>query len=60
MLGALADRARYGRVVLIAGARARSDFLFSGELAEWSDAGSVEVHLTVDVPVQGWTGRPGS
>ena len=59
VLAALADPARYGRVVLIAGARARSDYLFSGELAEWSDAGSIEVHLTVDVPVQGWTGETG-
>jgi NAD(P)H-flavin reductase len=59
VLAALADRARYGRVVLIAGARARSDFLFAGDLADWAGAGSIEVHVTVDVPVQGWSGETG-
>src|SRR5271166_4583926 len=37
VLGAVADRDRYGRVVLIAGARSRADFLFATELAEWVD-----------------------
>ena len=32
VLGALADRDRYGRVTLIAGARSRDDFLFAEEL----------------------------
>ena len=32
VLGALADRDRYGRVTLIAGARSRDDFLFGEEL----------------------------
>ncbi len=59
VLAALADRARYGRIVLIVGARSRSDFLFAGELAEWARAGTVEVHPTVDVPVQGWSGETG-
>jgi len=59
VLGALADRASYGRVVLIAGARSRDDFLFEGELADWAQERPVEVHLTVDVPIQGWPGEVG-
>ena|SRR5215208_277905 len=60
VLGALAERDRYGRVALIAGARSRDDFLYDEELADWgARAGSIEVHLTVDVPVQGWPGEVG-
>ncbi|MGI9125689.1 MAG: FAD/NAD(P)-binding protein [Mycobacterium sp.] len=59
ILGALAQRQRYGRVVLIAGARSRDDFLYAGELAAWQDDPDLEVHLTVDVPIQGWPGEIG-
>ena len=59
VLGALAHRDRYGRVVLIAGARSRADFLFGAELDEWTRDSRIEVHLTVDVPVQGWSGEIG-
>ena len=59
VLGALADRERYGRVTLIAGARSRDDFLFNEELVGWARGGSIEVHVTVDVPVQGWPGEVG-
>jgi NAD(P)H-flavin reductase len=57
--GALGDRERYGRVTLIAGARSRDDFLFAEELQEWAGGGAIDVHLTVDVPVQGWPGEVG-
>ena len=59
VLGALAERDRFGRVTLIAGARSRDDFLFDEELADWAHGGSIDVHLTVDVPVQGWPGEVG-
>jgi NAD(P)H-flavin reductase len=59
VLGALAERDRFGRVTLIAGARARDDFLFGEELADWAAAEAIDVHLTVDVPVQGWPGEVG-
>lgn len=59
VLGALADRDRYGRVVLIAGARAERDFLYSGEMAAWQRDPQLEVHQTVDVPVHGWLGETG-
>jgi NAD(P)H-flavin reductase len=59
VLAALADRHRYGRVVLIAGARSRADFLFGAELGDWAKNPALELHLTVDVPVQGWSGEVG-
>ena len=42
-----------------AGARNRDDFLFVEELADWASSGVIEVHRTVDVPVQGWPGEVG-
>ena len=59
VLAALAWRTDYGRVVLIAGARAERDFLYSTELAQWQQDSRLEVHVTVDVPVQGWAGETG-
>lgn len=59
VLGVLAERDRYGRVVVIAGARAQRDFLYSAEIAEWQQDSQLEVHLTVDVPLQGWPGETG-
>lgn len=56
---ALAQRDRYGRVVLIAGARTEPDFLYAAELAGWERDPAVEVHRTVDIPIQGWPGETG-
>ena len=59
VLGALAERHRYGRLVVIAGARSQKDFLYRAELQSWQDDPRLEVHLTVDVPIQGWSGETG-
>jgi NAD(P)H-flavin reductase len=59
VLGALADRHGFGRVTLIAGARSRDDFLFAEELHSWAERDDIDVHLTVDIPVQGWPGEVG-
>lgn len=59
LLGALAQREHYGRVVLIAGARAERDFLYATELAAWQADPRLEVHQTVDVPIHGWLGETG-
>lgn len=59
VLGALAQRDRYGRVILIAGARAQRDFLYADELAGWRQNPLIELHQTVDVPIQGWLGETG-
>ena len=61
LLGALARRSGYGRVVLIAGARGPAEFLFTEQLDAWrtdpAPATGLEVLLTVDQPTAGWDGR---
>ncbi len=59
VLGALAERSRYGKVTLIVGARSRSDFVFAAQLEKWAEDPQIELHVTVDVPVQGWRGEVG-
>jgi len=59
VLAALADRERFGRMTLIAGARSRDDFLFRAELDDWARSDAIDVYTTVDVPVQGWPGEVG-
>lgn len=59
ILGALANRARYGRLMLVVGARSKADFLFAAQLQQWAHDPQIELHLTVDVPVQDWHGEVG-
>jgi NAD(P)H-flavin reductase len=60
VLGALAARGRYGRVVLIAGARTPAEFLFRGELDAWAVRNyDLEAELTIDQPIVGWEGTVG-
>jgi NAD(P)H-flavin reductase len=59
VLGALARRSRYGRLALIVGARSRSDFVFAAQLEKWAEHPHIDLHVTVDVPVQGWHGEVG-
>jgi anaerobic sulfite reductase subunit B len=58
VLTALADRSRYGRIVLLAGARTPADLLYGGELGRWRREG-VEVAVTVDHADSGWSGEVG-
>lgn len=59
VLGALAQRARYGKVMLIVGARSRADFVFAAQLEKWAAEPQIEVHLIVDAATPGWTGEVG-
>jgi NAD(P)H-flavin reductase len=59
LLGALARRASYGRVVVVAGARSPDEFLFRDQLAEWTAMPGVQVELTIDQPAPGWGGHVG-
>lgn len=58
---ALRHRARYRRVIVLAGARHPGDLLFADELARWRDdrAASIEVRLVVDRAGADWKGRVG-
>jgi NAD(P)H-flavin reductase len=58
VLAALADRSRYGRIVLLAGARTPGDLLYRDELERWRRDG-IEVAVTIDRPDGGWTGDVG-
>ena len=59
LLGALARRSDYGRVVLVAGARGPAGFLFGDQLADWAATPGLDVELTVDQPAAGWDGAVG-
>jgi sulfhydrogenase subunit gamma (sulfur reductase) len=55
----LDERGRYGRVLILYGARNPSELLFKDELAEWQARDDVEVNITVDRPDDEWTGNVG-
>ena len=58
VLAALTGRSRYGRIVLLAGARTPDDLLYPGELEQWRRAG-VEVVVTADRADGAWSGEVG-
>lgn len=55
----LDERGKYGRVIILYGAKHPSELLFIDELAQWHGRDDVEVHLSVDRPAEGWTGNVG-
>jgi anaerobic sulfite reductase subunit B len=58
LLAALAERARYDRVVLLVGARSPGDLIFTRELETWRRRGA-DVRLTVDHGNADWHGQVG-
>ena len=58
LLTALAERARYDRVVLLVGARSPDDLIFTRELDTWRRR-DADVRVTVDHGAAGWTGQVG-
>jgi len=55
----LANRERYGKVVLLYGARTPQDMLYRRELEKWSGHLDMEVFVTVDRAESGWRGNVG-
>ena len=53
-----ARRDRFGRCVLLCGARSSDNLLYSREYSAWSAAG-LEIETTVDRPLPGWNGNVG-
>jgi len=53
------NRADYGRITLIYGARTPGMLLYRDTLAEWSKRDDLDYHVTVDREFPGWTGRVG-
>jgi NAD(P)H-flavin reductase len=58
LLTALAQRARYDRVVLLVGARSPADLIFSRELATWRSRGA-DIRVTVEAGDGRWDGPVG-
>ncbi len=58
VLTALAERARYDRVVLLVGARSPRDLIFTRELRTWRKRGA-DVRVTVDHGDADWNGHVG-
>jgi len=55
----LADRAAFGNVSLVVGARAAKDLLFRAELDDWWRRDDLEVRTIVDEPSADWNGNVG-
>jgi NAD(P)H-flavin reductase len=58
LLGALAARERYRRIMLLIGSRTPEDLVFACELRGWRDRGA-DVQVTVDRAAAGWRGHVG-
>jgi NAD(P)H-flavin reductase len=58
ILAMIANRERYGRLVLLYGARTPGQMLYVDELERWREEG-VEVHTTVDSGGPAWLGHVG-
>ena len=58
LLGALAHRDQYRRVVVLIGARSPDEIIFGGEFDGWRNDGA-QVEVTVDQAVAGWAGHVG-
>jgi NAD(P)H-flavin reductase len=55
----LAERSRYGRIVLLYGARTPADILYARELERWRARFDLEVEVSVDRAEGGWRGNVG-
>jgi NAD(P)H-flavin reductase len=53
------ERAMFGRVIILYGARNPGELLFTDELKRWADRKDVELLLTVDKGDENWTGNTG-
>jgi sulfhydrogenase subunit gamma (sulfur reductase) len=53
------NRAEYGNIDIIYGARSPSDLCFKYDLDEWSQNATLKMTTTVDRAAEGWTGNVG-
>lgn len=58
ILAVLEERESFGDLKLVYGCKSPKDFIFNNEVEEWSTAG-VRASVTVDTPLDGWTGNVG-
>ena len=55
----LDERASFGKVTILYGARTPTDLVYKDELKEWGKRSDVEFHVTVDSAGPSWTGNVG-
>jgi sulfite reductase subunit B len=55
----LDERANYGRLIILYGAKHPSEFIFTDELAEWRARDDIELLMSVDRPDDNWKGQVG-
>jgi len=55
----LDERALFGRVIILYGARTPAELLFKDELQQWAERSDVELLLSVDRGDESWTGNVG-
>jgi NAD(P)H-flavin reductase len=55
----LADRARFGKVLVLYGARTPEDILYAEEVATWRSRFDLQVDVTVDRATGAWAGQVG-
>lgn len=55
----LANRERYGRVILMYGGRSPGDLLFRDELDRWREGGQLDILVSVDYGIEDWHGPVG-
>ena len=59
MLAVLAQRERFGNVVLLYGARTPQDMLYKNQIMKWRAQFDLQVHVTVDRALGDWRGNVG-
>jgi len=55
----LENRSNYGDITVVYGARTPDLLIYKDELALWKERDDLELHLTIDKPVEGWDGKTG-
>lgn len=55
----LNERRRYGKITVVYGARKPDLLIYRDELEEWSKRDDIEIHLTIDTPVETWNKHVG-
>jgi sulfhydrogenase subunit gamma (sulfur reductase) len=55
----LDERGKFGRVIILYGARTPTELVLTDELTQWSARDDVEVNITVDRASERWTGNVG-
>ncbi len=55
----MARKREYPRLTILYGARTPSDLVYKEELVSWAKDPQIDLHITVDVGEEGWTGNVG-